>query len=181
MDIRVRRTHDMLFAALTELLENNRLDDITVNEICARSTVHRTTFYKHFDDKYDFYRAYLEYVSQTFIEQAPDADALDDVDEYCRYMLNLLIDFIDGHAGIIKRFTDDAVTGAVLDMMVKEMARGVATRLQLEEGGALDIPPMLLAVFYSGGLVQTLRWWLNENRPITKHQLITGLDKIGLF
>ena len=70
MDIRVQRTNKMLFEALTKLLAKSEYDDITVSEICAESTVRRPTFYKHFDDKNDFYRAYLEYLTQDFLDSS---------------------------------------------------------------------------------------------------------------
>ena len=178
MDIRTRRTYDMLFDALTDLLKDSRFDEITVSEICSQSTVHRTTFYKHFGDKYEFYRVYLEHMTREFIDRAPDVCALNDINEYCRHMFCLLIDFIDGHEGIAKRLIDDTMAVVLLDMIVKEMARGIVARLRSDDDTGL--PPMLQAVFYSGGLVQALRWWLSENRPITKEELIAGIGNIGL-
>ncbi|EUJ19891.1 transcriptional regulator [Listeria grandensis FSL F6-0971] len=35
------------------MLEKEELSSITVNDICKEALVHRTTFYKHFYDKYD--------------------------------------------------------------------------------------------------------------------------------
>src|SRR5690348_2615064 len=54
-DLRVRRTYKLLWNALEELLSepSQSFNTITVNQICERAMVHRTTFYKHFEDKYD--------------------------------------------------------------------------------------------------------------------------------
>jgi AcrR family transcriptional regulator len=52
-DPRVKRTRQLLQAALSELLAEKRFDDITVQDIAERATLNRATFYAHFADKYE--------------------------------------------------------------------------------------------------------------------------------
>jgi len=51
-DLRVRRTHKFLWEALMAELSERAFEEITVKDICERAMVHRTTFYKHYEDKY---------------------------------------------------------------------------------------------------------------------------------
>src|SRR5258708_30075676 len=51
-DLRVRRTHKLLWEALMAELSERAFEEITVKDICDRAMVHRTTFYKHYEDKY---------------------------------------------------------------------------------------------------------------------------------
>ena len=51
-DLRVRRTHKLLWEALMAELSERAFEEITVKDICERAMVHRTTFYKHYEDKY---------------------------------------------------------------------------------------------------------------------------------
>jgi len=51
-DLRVRRTHKLLWEALMKELSERTIEEITVSDICERAMVHRTTFYKHYEDKY---------------------------------------------------------------------------------------------------------------------------------
>src|SRR5215471_4947702 len=51
-DLRVRRTHKLLWEALMTELSQRPFEEITVREICERAMVHRSTFYKHYTDKY---------------------------------------------------------------------------------------------------------------------------------
>ncbi len=51
-DLRVRRTRKLLWEALMAELSERPFEQITVREICERAMVHRTTFYKHYEDKY---------------------------------------------------------------------------------------------------------------------------------
>lgn len=56
-DLRTRRTQAMILQAFTELLTQEPFSKITVNEIADASLINRSTFYKHFVDKF----ALLEY------------------------------------------------------------------------------------------------------------------------
>src|SRR5690348_6972782 len=52
LDLRVRRTYKFLWEALIALMSERDFESITVTDICERAMVHRTTFYKHYEDKY---------------------------------------------------------------------------------------------------------------------------------
>ncbi len=52
LDPRIRRTRQLLFRALAELLMEKSFDEISVQDIAERSTVNRATFYDHFTDKF---------------------------------------------------------------------------------------------------------------------------------
>ncbi|GGI43407.1 TetR/AcrR family transcriptional regulator [Mammaliicoccus stepanovicii] len=52
-DLRVIKTKRALSQSLATLLVQQSFSSITVNQICNESLIHRTTFYKHFYDKYD--------------------------------------------------------------------------------------------------------------------------------
>ncbi|MBP1044497.1 TetR family transcriptional regulator [Vagococcus sp. BWB3-3] len=53
MDIRTQRSQSFLWQAFFDLMiDGNPFSRITVNQICDKAMVHRSTFYKHFEDKY---------------------------------------------------------------------------------------------------------------------------------
>lgn len=52
IDPRITRTRKLLVDAFMELLAEKRFEDISVQDITARATVNRATFYAHYADKY---------------------------------------------------------------------------------------------------------------------------------
>src|SRR5215472_15964206 len=52
-DPRVKRTQKGLWEALRTLLEERSFEQIGVTDICEAATINRTTFYKHFESKYE--------------------------------------------------------------------------------------------------------------------------------
>jgi AcrR family transcriptional regulator len=69
-DPRVTRTRQLLQQALTDLMAEKNFEAITVQDIAARATVNRVTFYAHFQDKY----ALLEYSVREAIRQRLQRD-----------------------------------------------------------------------------------------------------------
>src|SRR6266508_2482820 len=52
IDPRVKRNRKLLLDAFLSLMAEKSFDEITVQDIAARATVNRATFYAHFVDKY---------------------------------------------------------------------------------------------------------------------------------
>ncbi|AID41775.1 TetR/AcrR family transcriptional regulator [Staphylococcus xylosus] len=65
-DLRVIKTKRALSKSFYELLEKQTFSTITVNQICEKALVHRTTFYKHFYDKYDLLIYLIKYVTKDY-------------------------------------------------------------------------------------------------------------------
>ena len=62
-DIRIRFTKKMIQESLIELMADKSILKITINEICERAGVSRSTFYTYYNDQYDLLKQIEE---QTF-------------------------------------------------------------------------------------------------------------------
>jgi AcrR family transcriptional regulator len=85
-DPRVRRTRQLLQDALVELLSEKSFDAITVQEIAARSTVNRATFYAHFVDKHELFAQFTRNWFRQALARSLPADA-----SFSRANLQLLV------------------------------------------------------------------------------------------
>lgn len=64
-DVRSRVTRQLIWEALFELLSERYFSEISVQNICQKAQVNRSTFYHHFKSKYDL----LEYGIATIVPQ----------------------------------------------------------------------------------------------------------------
>ncbi len=60
VDPRIRRTKELLFQALGELLVEKSFDAITVQDIAERASLNRGTVYDHFQDKFALLEAMVD-------------------------------------------------------------------------------------------------------------------------
>ena len=63
-DLRVRKTKANLYKGLLKMLEQKSFEDIKIIDICNVSLINRSTFYDHFNDKYELLSSYLKDVSE---------------------------------------------------------------------------------------------------------------------
>lgn len=164
MDIRAQRTYGMLCDAMEGLLAEKDYERITVSELCARSTVRRATFYRHFEDKDDFFRYYLSTLTERFMAEV-DVPEESDLLTYARSMHRALIAFMERHRDIMKRNFGQATLAGTLDMMVRQISVGISERVKREDPECPDAE--FVGMFYAGGLVHTLRWWLAEDADMS--------------
>ena len=65
----MEKTKTYLANALLELLKVKSFDDIKVTEICDKALIHKTTFYNHFEDKYELLNYVLLKIHNEINEQ----------------------------------------------------------------------------------------------------------------
>ena len=53
IDLRISRTHKMIKEAFFELMDSIGFEKITVQGLTKKAMISRTTFYLHYQDKYD--------------------------------------------------------------------------------------------------------------------------------
>ena len=73
-DPRVRRTRKLLQQALMELTVEKGFDTITVSDITARAEVNRSTFYRHYLDKYDLLEKLMDEAYELISLETPEAE-----------------------------------------------------------------------------------------------------------
>ena len=65
-DLRVIKTLDSVDQSLLENLKKTPFNKITVEALCEKARINRTTFYKHYRDKYELLDNYLARVLEEF-------------------------------------------------------------------------------------------------------------------
>ncbi|MRN53968.1 TetR/AcrR family transcriptional regulator [Paenibacillus monticola] len=93
-DPRVRRTRQLLMQSFTELLiERKNLHSISVQDIAAKATVNRTTFYAHFEDRYAFLESWMREKFQKRLNEALPDSSISDMGSL-RTLILAVFDFI---------------------------------------------------------------------------------------
>lgn len=167
-DLRVRRTHKLLWEALLSLLEQRPFESISVTEICEKAMVHRVTFYKHFQDKYDL----LEYGLQTAKKQLVEELHQEEASQTKRRHMQIL-EQIATHQRLYSLMMVEKETHSLTSLMRQQLARDIETDLKRaqEKGIQLPMPAEVMAQFYGGAILTLGGWWLENGMPISVEEL----------
>lgn len=80
-DLRIIKTKNKIYLALTDLLKNKALTHITVTELCSEASINRGTFYFHYQEVEDVFKELFEEVmldlKDSYQEPYRQTDTLD--------------------------------------------------------------------------------------------------------
>ena len=191
-DRRVRRTRHALEDALISLILEKGYDAVTIEEITDRANLGRTTFYLHFRDKEELLMNAIDTMIEDFLAQNeaqpfPKRRLVQNV----KYSPEGFTQY--GH--LIKQIFIHAQKNADL---YKVMLRGEGSKKaiqRLTEISKLEflrrmrnfpnlqskVPLDVLAVHFTGSILQLVTWWLEEDRPYSIDEMVDYFQQMFVF
>ncbi|SRR6266702_3697121 len=164
-DLRVRRTHKLLWEALIAELSERAFEEITVKDICERAMVHRTTFYKHYEDKYALLEQGMRQMYDALVAAEehvpPSAFSIEHPPPYFIH----LFEHVAQHQQFYKLMLCGEGIGR-FQKLVKEYIAEVASANQ-----HLAFPLAMHVQFLAGAILSLLTWWLEHDMPLSPHQM----------
>jgi AcrR family transcriptional regulator len=166
LDLRIRRTHKLLWESLFELMTQSKqkYSSITINQICDRAMVHRTTFYKHFEDK----DALLTFGFKQYQEEALIAPLLDRLTKPFQAMEQFL------HHEEIGKILESQMGDKQFNNFIHYQTR----EMKKQENQELNrickshtIPNELIIEFYSGVITTLSTWWLQNRKSVSAEEM----------
>lgn len=178
MDLRIRKTYLALHNAFSQLLEEKKFEDFTVNELCDRAMIRRTTFYKHFADKYEYFTFYIKEVVATFQDRlAPDVTN-GEMNAYLIHMCRELIRFMKHHDKLVQNIKNSSMFPILLSILLEQISYDVVQMIRRAKASSMDKSQIEgIAAFYAGGLINTLFQYLKQDEPINEEQFIEIVSK----
>ncbi|MGN0573193.1 MAG: TetR/AcrR family transcriptional regulator [Acutalibacteraceae bacterium] len=179
-DLRVERTYLSLHNAFTELLCEKRFEDFTVNELCERAMIRRTTFYKHFADKYEYFTFYMKEISETFRDQLPPDILSKDINVYLQQMSSELIHFLSKHENLLNHGITSEMFPVLQNLIFEQMMTDIiqtSKRMKIySKENSQKIEGM--AAFYAGGILHLIMHWVKQKRPLNEEGLLKIISEL---
>jgi AcrR family transcriptional regulator len=172
MDLRVRRTRKLLWEALLAEMSARAFEDITVTDICDHAMVHRTTFYKHYEDKYALLEQGMRHMYDELVKAEhapPSAFSLDDPPPYFIQLFE--------HVAEHQQFYRLILCGEGVARFQRLVKDYVAEVVETRAAGMIAAhqptwAPLAMHVqFFSGAVLSLLAWWLENDMPLTPYQM----------
>ena len=171
LDLRIQKTYIALEDAFTKLLEKKPFESITTNELCDTAMIRRTTFYKHFADKYDYFSFYIS----NLIDRSRNNTSIEVLKEnpvkYTELRLKEHLSFLKEHKKIVKNLKDSNMITFFLFCVQKQIDNEIRTILK-ETG---DYEPSLELDFtiylYTGALLSSMGWLIEHPDTFSEREL----------
>lgn len=165
MDLRIKKTYRALFEAFTELLEEHRFEDVTVAMLCDRAMIRRTTFYKHFRDKNDYFAFYIDELMSGLPQRRADVDGAEragDVRMLRHEVFADAMEMILAHDQLMDNILESSMSGMLTGMICDRIARSIRERVMstLDEDALAPVSLETTSEFIAGGIIRLFtKWW----------------------
>lgn len=177
-DRRVRRTRMLLSDALLALMQEERYDKITVQDIVDRADVGRSTFYAHYRDKEDLLVRDFERLLDLLGRHVQTGG------EKGQELLpgQGLFQYVQDHHCLYKAL----VWGRGTELLFKEgqaylsglVEEHLAALLPGERAPSVPLP--LMSSYLAGALLWLLKWWLDNGMPHSPERMAEIYEQLAM-
>lgn len=180
MDLRIKKTYRALFEAFTELLEEHRFEDVTVAMLCDRAMIRRTTFYKHFRDKNDYFAFYIDELMSGLPQKRADADGAEDAEDVRALRHEVFADAMDlilAHEQLMDNILASSMSGMLTSMICDRIARSIRGRVMiaLDEDALAPVSLETTSEFVAGGIIRLFTMWWESGHDLERRPEIADV------
>lgn len=170
------RTKHHIQQAFYTLLKTEYFADITVQDICDKAMIHRSTFYRNYDDKYILLNILVENTIEELYAELPFSEVKTTFFAY-------VIDYIDNNLSFFKHITVEASEYLYksLDQFISRMFLENASKYEdnLSKKIRNAKHPEFLSEFYSSGIRKILeKWTIDHENKYTKDEILEFFEDI---
>ena len=175
LDLRIIKTRNLLYQTLEELMKEKAFEEIKVSDICTKALINRSTFYAHYNDKYELLAEYIESKRTLLIAELQKNTSIKNTKEYYLEMIKLLLDYIDDRKDLFVAIMINNKNSITMDIIYDAASKDIIKHIK-EESADGKVPSNILSNFYLGGIFNVCIEWLTSNNKYTKEDIINYID-----
>lgn len=173
-DLRVIKTKNSLYNALLELMKEKTFEEIKVSDICNKALINRSTFYAHFEDKYELLSDCINDLKISLTSELKKNQNINSTKEYYIEMIKLFLNHIEEKKDTYLAIAINNRNSILTDIIYDVIDEDITSRLK-NENKDNKVPESIIAKFYLGAVVNVgINWMYNINK-YTKEEMINYL------
>ena len=178
IDLRIQKTYLSLHNAFTDLLEHEHFENITVNKLCEKAMIRRTTFYKHFADKYEYFIFYIRETAASFQSEI-SSEILDlDIHVYFMEMSSRLIHFFRENPKLIDNTLKSEMFPLLLNTLSEEIAQDFYQTARYLNTNMSSIELENYTAFYASGFLNMVLQYYKKHNVFDEEAFLHTLKNV---
>ncbi len=175
-DLRILKTQKSLYNALLELMKSKSFESIKVSDICSLALVNRSTFYAHYEDKYELLVDFIDTLKNSLAEDLEQNENIINTREYYIEMIRLLLDHMEDKKDVYYSMLLNNRGSITSDIFIDTISKDIKKRLQNEPKVQGQVPAEFTSAFYLGAVVGIVIKWLMSPTDYSKQDIINYIN-----
>ncbi|MEC0372125.1 TetR/AcrR family transcriptional regulator [Paenibacillus chibensis] len=165
------RTQIIIKDAFMDLLKETTFTSITINHICEKAMIHRSTFYRYYEDKYELLSDVTNSMAINLFEQTNQG-----LDQE-HTLFERIIEHVEVNRALFFNITSKNDSLELYETLIHLGAEQLYTNsMKFNDPLSKQIQnsdyPKVLCDFYSSGFFEIVKKWINHEYPLSKEELI---------
>ena len=174
-DLRVVKTQNTLYTTLLELMKEKSFEEIKVSDICSHALINRSTFYAHYNDKYELLADAINDLKNSLIMELNKNKSISNTKEYYLEMIRLFLDHIENKRDIYSAIMINNRNSIMMDILSSVANNEVIKKME-SSNVSTSVPSNIIAKFYLGGVLNLGIEWLRDSNKYTKEEIVKYLE-----
>ena len=177
VDLRILKTKNSLYLALINLMKEKSFEEIKVSDICSKALVNRSTFYSHYDDKYELLQDCIKDLKESLSSELKKNTTISSTKEYYIEMIKLFLNHIEDKKDTYLAIAINNRNSILIDILYDVIDKDIIEHLY-DHYNDKEVPLSIVTKFYLGAVVSIALNWIQNINKYTKEEIIDYLDKL---
>ena len=179
-DLRIQKTYRALTVTFFQMLQEMRFEDIRISELCERAMIRKSTFYKHFGDKYELLAFIVRQEQEKFNAQLSQMRNSEDRVDYYIQLISTVLDSLGANSTLVQSTIQSNSFPLILSILSDQIMLDIRERIRedAQSGEKLPATPEIMAAFFVGGVKECVRCWIKKGKAIDAPELKAQLMEI---
>ena len=148
-DLRIIKTKASLYRGLMNLMKNKPFEDIKISDICKVSLINRSTFYDHYNDKYELIQSLMNDMREELLEKLDKSKKTKNIKEYYIELIKVLLEHINSNIDIYSAVVKINSNSIARDMMTDAIIISAAKEIDSNFESISSIPTKTIVLYYA--------------------------------
>ncbi len=177
-DLRVIKTRNLLFQSITKLMSNKPFEDIKVADICNNALINRSTFYAHYNDKYELLIDFINDLKNNLLNDLKQNEHIVNTKKYYMEMISLILEHIDKQKDIYYSILMSNRSSIIVDIIIDVAVKDINKRIEIDNIHKGNVPTDILVRFYLGAVTSIGIEWLKNKDKYSKQEILDYLNEL---
>ena len=177
-DLRIKKTKSTLYKSFLKLIQKKSVVAITITDICAEAGVNRSTFYDHFNDKYELLNSLIKDLDKELSSKLVENKNIESAKDYYMKMIELLFDHISNNISIYNSIIKNNNNSIANDMFRDTLLKNVKSYIRKDNTYHGNIPVEIISCFYVSAVINVCLEYIRNTKKYKKEDILNYLNHL---
>lgn len=178
-DLRITKTKKSLYRGLLKLMEKKTLDSIKVSDICTISKINRSTFYDHYNDKYELFKELINSLQTDLKKHIKVDKETNTAKDYYLEIMKLLLKQLDKQKALFSSIVNNNYNTIAYEMLKEIVVKSVIEHIEENYENTTNTPINIIVMYYVIGPIDICIESLKNKKEFNSEILLEQFKEIA--